>query len=98
MCPCVLAADTQTMCLNNVYACEYQDHEYVCNECMVCMLRRSLDYGLMFRRVYIYGLRTLDSAIYRFPNSTTVGLSFTYVHLSVLIIGRDAASLVPIDN
>ena len=66
---------------------------------MVCMLCRSLDYGLMFRRVYLQLYGALHSAIYRFPNSTTVGLFYVlgiysiFIYIctcvSVLIIGRD---------
>ena len=44
---------------------------------MVCMLCRSRDYGLVFQRVYVQlYVNTLHSAIYRFPNSTTVGLFY----------------------
>ena len=62
-----------------------------CNNCMVCMLCRSLDYGLMFRRVYVQLYGALHSAIYRFPNNTTVGLFYilgictVYLHMYVCI-------------
>ena len=57
---------------------------------MCVLLCRSVDYGLMFQRV---NLRTLDSAIYRFPNSTTVGLFnisdkytvFIYMYVSLVV-------------
>ena len=63
---------------------------------MVCMLCRSLDYGLMFQQVYVQlhaqlYVDTLHSAIYRFPNSTTVGLFYVlgiyavYLHMYVCI-------------